>query len=82
MAHEQVTARNELIAACEKIDRDVPPVLERLKAAAARSVNSSLDLARAARDVRVPTRPHAVPTLPGIGPMPEGDLTGRFRAFK
>lgn len=79
MSDEAKKAEAELECAVRKIDSDVPPALAKLRTATNRAVASALALARAGRRSQSGANFRAV--RPGE-PLPEGDLTGKFKALK
>jgi hypothetical protein len=75
-------ATQQLDAACKTVDRDIPPAIERLKAATTAFVNSALDVARLGRSTsHSGTMRAVIPPKPGE-PPPVGDLTNKFQALK
>ncbi len=66
-------------AACRKTDSDIPEAIERVRSASAGMVEGALALARRAR------KSQSHPKLVAVRldqPLPRGDLTGRFEAYK
>jgi hypothetical protein len=75
-------AKQAFAAAVQKIDEDVPPAVEKLRAACSGIVDSALDLARAARSTGRSGQMAAVKPPAANEPEPEGEITKRFRALR